>query len=91
MGGALPFISAIAPIIGSFMSKPSPPSPPAQVAPPPPPAAPAAENTTDPKGALDAEAAKARALKRRRAQQSTGLTLLGSDTGSIQNQTLTGE
>lgn len=90
MGGALGIISAIAPIIGA-LAKPSPPSPPAPVAPPPPPPPPKAEPTTDPKAELDAEAAKQRSLKRRRAQQSTGLTLLGGDSGETSAPTLTGE
>lgn len=89
--------AAIAPVLGSVISavasaalKPSPPSPPAPVAPPPPPALPEEDKGADPQEALDVEAAKQRALKRRRAAQSTGLSLLNTDTGTTDEKTLTG-
>ena len=76
-------MGAFASVIGAVLSavmKPSPPSPPAPVAPPPPPSVPEEDKGTEPEGAADLEAARQRALKRRRAQQTTGLSLLEEET-----------
>ncbi len=102
MGGfaaLTPFLSAIAPIAGALISKPSAPSvaplPPAPVAAPVPVAPNAAEapkeQTQDASATLDFEAAKARDLKRRAASQQQGNTLLSGTTSSGNTKTLLGQ
>lgn len=73
MAAALPFISALAPILspilgGLFAPKPQAP----QLAPPPVAPAPPTEAPAQPEGVLDREAARARSLTRRRAQATRG-------------------
>lgn len=77
--------------LAGMMGKSSPPSPPAPVAPPPPPEAPSVEPAKEPEGALDEEAAKQRALQRRRASQTQGLTLLDDTTQTTDQKKLVGE
>lgn len=83
MAGALPILQAIGPIIsGVFSMMNSPPEPPEPTPPPPPPTPPAPEASKSVDVEVDQEAARQRALKRRRAAQTGGLSLLSTNGGS---------
>lgn len=94
MAAVAPIIGVIGSVAGALMqmgNQPEPPQPPQPVAPPPPPPLQELnpEKTIDPSVAIDQDAAKQRMLKRRRAAQTPGLSLLaGQDntqqkTGSV--------
>lgn len=91
MAAALPFVQALAPLVGSLFA-PSPPEPPAPVPPPAPPSNPEPESNKDANVEVDQEASRQRMLKRRRASQLSGLSLLSSDGGNSNSSsgTLTG-
>lgn len=98
MAAALPFITALSPILAPVLGNILAPTPDApQLAPPPQaPEIPSPEATVQPEGVLDREAARARTVARRRAQSRTGGLLAlqeeeeGVSSGSVKRKTLLG-
>lgn len=90
MAAALPIFGSVFSSVASSLLAPSPPSPPALQAPPPPPALPT-EPTAEPKGALDQEAARARALRRRKGLEQESLISSAGEGKSTSKKTLLGE
>lgn len=85
MAQVLPLVASIGAAAVSSALAPKPKAPPA------PPPLPPAENTTEPEGALDQEAVRSKALRRKAARSERSNLLSLIDTPTVSSKTLLGE